>query len=107
MAKFHIGDVCVTQNAIAGLLNNGLVVEIRDICIRQPGSPPTYLIRRADGQDIPAVLAPISGEPRYFNTPIAWCAEHKLRSATPAEILGTIEQASHPMGTASTGVPAC
>ncbi len=92
MAKFQIGDLCVTQYATAGLLNNGHVVEILDVDPRLSESAPTYLIRRIDGQAHPALLDPITGEPRFFGAKIAWCAQHKLRRANQDEVLASLEQ---------------
>jgi hypothetical protein len=106
LAKFQIGDLCVTQYATAGLLNNGHVVEILDVDPRLSESAPTYLIRRIDGQAHPALLDPITGEPRFFGAKIAWCAQHKLRLANQDEVLAFVEQADPLPEPVETGVSA-
>ena len=106
MAKFQIGDLCVTQYATAGLANNGLVVEILDVDPRLSESAPTYLICRIDGQPIPAMLAPITGEPSYFSAKVAWSAEYKLRRANQDEARAFLEQTTPLPEPVETGVGA-
>jgi hypothetical protein len=82
------------------------VVEILDIDPRLSESAPTYLIRRIDGQAHPAMLDPITGEPRFFCAKIAWCAQYKLRRANPDEVLAALEQKAPVPEPVETGVSA-
>lgn len=106
MAKFQIGDICVTQHATVGLLNNGQMVEILDVDPRLSESAPMYLIRRIDGQVHPVLLDPITGEPRFFRAKIAWCAQYKLRRANQDEVLAFLEQTAPVPEPVETGVSA-
>jgi len=62
MSKLEVGDICVTQNCRAALLNNGLLVEIVVIDpTGSGGSAAPYMIRRIDGHRIPLTICPFSG----------------------------------------------
>ncbi|MBP6606480.1 MAG: hypothetical protein KA240_12410 [Nitrospira sp.] len=92
MSKFEVGDLCVTQNTTASLLNNGLLVVILAIDPTRFGGTTPYLIRRIDGEQIPASLDMVSGVPNFFSGEIAWAAEHKLRPADRNEVLAILEK---------------
>jgi len=78
----QVGDLCITQNAVVSVLNNGLLVVIVAInpwC--NDGATP-YLIRRIDGQPIPSILRS-SGESVFFKGKQCWSAGYKLRRIDP------------------------
>lgn len=106
MAKFQIGDLCVTQYTTAGVLNNGLVVEVLDVSTRKSESEPTYLIRRIDGQPIPATLAVITRAPCYFGALVAWTEQYKLRRANQDDVLAFLKQATTSREPVETGARA-
>ncbi|MBK8121138.1 MAG: hypothetical protein IPK39_19730 [Sulfuritalea sp.] len=106
MAKFQIGDLCVTQYATAGLLNNGHVVEILDVDPRLSESAPTYLICRIDGQPIPQCSLPLLANRVTFSAKVAWSAEYKLRRANQGEAGAFLEQTTALLEPGETGVGA-
>lgn len=75
--KFRVGDVCITQNCKAPLLNNGQKVLI--VGINATRDDP-YFIVRVDGQPHPSTKS--SGDvPQWYTAHGAFCYEYKLRRA--------------------------
>jgi|GEM_PF-5979777 len=95
MSKLNVGDLCVTRNANASLLNNGLLVVILAIDPAHYDGAASYLIRRIDGQRIPSTLDIASGIPRFFSYSEAWSSQHKLRRINPDEVLDRVKKTEH------------
>lgn len=93
MSKLEVGDICVTQNSRAALLNNGLLVEIFAINpAGNGGSAAPYLIRRVDGHRIPLTICSFSGVLRFFPDGTTWASAHQLRRVDPDDTSSCVEK---------------
>lgn len=83
MQSLVVGDLCITCNARASVLNNGLLVVIVAINPTQNGGTTPYSIRRVDGQPIPTSQDPKTGNLSLFKEYETWAAGSKLRRVDP------------------------
>ncbi len=74
------GDLCVTQNAKAAAVNNGLLVVVLGIDLTRTDGC-IYRIRRVDGQPFPNIIN--ADGPVWFKDLECWAARHKLRRVDP------------------------
>lgn len=83
MQPLQVGDLCITCNTKASVLNNGLLVVIVAVDpSRYDGTTP-YSIRRIDGQPIPSTKDAKTGNLMLFKEYNVWAPGSKLRRVDP------------------------
>ncbi len=86
--KFKVGDVCITQNTLYPLLNDGHRVEIiaisRDF-VDQNGDAAPYEIKRVDGESHARTVNIPTRVRSWYKYDVVNCAEYKLRLAPPPQ----------------------
>ena len=87
MSMLEVGDICITQNTVGGLINDGLLVEIHAINESVCRGATPYLIARIDGKPFPASQAGGRGIPSFFSDYGVWSAGYKLRRLDREEII--------------------
>lgn len=96
--KFKVGDLAITQNSEAPLLNNGLLVVVLGV---QPGRktdrwPVDYFIKRVDGQPFGWITG-ANGEDQLFKACDCWCRADQLRKPEESDLKEESEIQRHPM----------
>lgn len=96
--KFKVGDLAITQNSEAPLLNNGLLVVVLGV---QPGRetnrwPVDYFIKRVDGQPFGWITG-ANGEDQIFKSCDCWCRADQLRKPEESDLKEDFEIQRHPM----------
>jgi hypothetical protein len=77
--KFKIGDLAITCNTKASILNENLLVTVSAIQAGFDQRVPHYWIRRLDGQPFPSSKVLRTGEVRFFAEREVLAPEWKLR----------------------------
>lgn len=96
--KFKVGDLAITQNSEAPLLNNGLLVVVLGV---QPGRKTDrwtvdYFIKRVDGQPFGWITG-ANGEDQIFKSCDCWCRADQLRKPEESDLKEESEIQRHPM----------
>ena len=96
--KFKVGDLAITQNSEAPLLNNGLLVVVLGV---HPGRktikwPVDYYIKRVDGQPFGWITG-ANGEDQLFKACDCWCRADQLRKPEESDLKEESEIQRHPM----------